>query len=333
MRRPTPAGIPRRRLILGLGIAVTSVAIGACGEPAERDDVNVFPTATEFVVGPNRFPFTVVTNDGVGIDQAAIEVRFSLLDGPATHFKFSRPATFYETRNTTPHIHEDGSVHMHLDRRGYYVVEGAEFDTAGIWSAELTVDPSDAAAFRAGAAFNVMSQPSAPGVGTVALPIEHPTLDDVADVEQLSSAEEPVPDMYAVTVAQALAEQRPLVVQFSTPRFCVSHMCGPVYEELTSLHKTFGDRVRFIHLEPFDLAVARAEGQLTPTPAFQAWNLQTEPWTFVIDGDGVVSARFEGMVGASELESALQRLVGAPRTASDPLSLESDPLSLEKTLA
>ncbi len=305
-----------------MGIAVGGLAIGACGEPPERDDVNVFLTATEFVVGPNRLPFTVVTNDGVGIEQATVDVRFSLLDGPSTHFKFSRPATFHETRNTTPHIHEDGSVHMHLDRRGYYVVKGAEFDTPGIWSAELTVEPPDADAFRARAAFNVIAQPSAPGVGTAARPIDHPTIKDVADIEQLSSAEEPVPDMYAVTVAEALAEARPLVVQFSTPRFCVSHMCGPVYEEVASLHETYGDRVRFIHLEPFDLALARAEGRLAPTPAFQAWNLQTEPWTFVVDGAGVVSARFEGMVGASELEAALQRVVGAPGTDSGSLSRE-----------
>lgn len=301
---------------MGLGIAVAGMATGACGEPAERDDVNVFPTATEFVVGPNRFPFTVVANDGVGIDQAAVEVRFSLLDGPATHFKFSRPAAFHETRTTTPHIHDDGFVHLHVDTRGYYVVAAAEFDTPGIWSAELTVDPPDADAFRAGAAFNVISQPSAPGVGMAAPPIDHPTLDDVADVAQLSSAVEPVPDMYAVTVAEALREGRPLVVQFSTPRFCVSHMCGPVYEEVASLHATYGDRVRFIHLEPFDLALARAEGRLAPTPAFQAWSLQTEPWTFVIDAAGRVSARFEGMVGAAELEAALQRVVGSAGTAT-----------------
>ncbi len=307
---------------MGLGIAVAGMATGACGEPAERDDVNVFPTATEFVVGPNRFPFTVVTNDGVGIDQAAVDVRFSLLDGPATHFKFSRPATFYETRNTTPHIHADGSVHMHLDRRGYYVVEGAEFDTPGIWSAELTVDPPDADGFRARAAFNVNAQPSALGVGMAALPIDHPTLDDVDDVAQLSSAPEPVLDMYAVTVAEALGERRPLVVQFSTPRFCVSHMCGPVYEELASLHETYGDRVRFVHLEPFDLGIARTEGRLVPTSAFQAWSLQTEPWTFVIDAGGVVSARFEGMVSAAELEGALQRVIGSAEMGSGPLSLE-----------
>ncbi|MCY3913778.1 MAG: hypothetical protein OXG43_11120 [Chloroflexi bacterium] len=307
---------------MGLGIVVAGLTTWACGEPAERDDVNVFPTATEFVVGPNRFPFTVVTNDGVGIDQAAVDVRFSWLDGPATHFKFSRPATFYETRNTTPHIHADGSVHMHLDRRGYYVVEGAEFDTPGIWSAELTVDPPDAAAFRAQAAFNVNAQPSAPGVGMAAVSIDHPTLDDVADVEQLSSSVDPVPDMYAVTVAEALAEGLPLVVQFSTPRFCVAHMCGPVYEEVAALHQTYGDRVRFIHLEPFDLGIARSEGRLVPTPAFQAWSLQTEPWTFVIDATGVVSARFEGMVGAAELDAALQRVVGSSGSASHSLSLE-----------
>lgn len=311
---------------MGMGIAVAGMATGACGEPAERDDVNVFPTATEFVVGPNRFPFTVVANDGVGIDQAAVEVRFSLLDGPATHFKFSRPAAFHETRTATPHIHDDGYVHMHVDTRGYYVVAAAEFDTPGIWSAELTVDPPDAEAFRARAAFTVISQPSALGVGMAAPPIDHPTLDDVADIEQLSSASEPVPDMYAVTVAEALREGRPLVVQFSTPRFCVSHMCGPVYEEVASLHATYGDRVRFIHLEPFDLALARTEGRLAPTPAFQAWSLQTEPWTFVIDAAGRVGARFEGLVGATELEAALRRVVGAAGTGSGPLAPEASGL-------
>ena len=304
-----------------MGFAVAGVAIGACGEPPERDDVNVFLTATEFVVGPNRLPFTVVTNDGVGIDEASVDVRFSLLDGPATHFKFSRLATSHEVSTTTPHVHDDGFVHLHLDTRGYYVVEAAEFDTPGIWSAELTVEPPDADAFRAQAAFNVIAQPSAPGVGTAVVPIDHPTLDDVADIEQLSSAEEPVADMYAVTVAEALAEARPLVVQFSTPRFCVSHMCGPVYEEVASLHESYGDRVRFIHLEPFDLDLARAEGRLAPTPAFQAWNLQTEPWTFVIDRAGVVSARFEGLVGASELESALQQVVATSGADSGSLSL------------
>ena len=297
-------------MLLGLG-AAAGIAFVACGEPAGRTDVNVFPTATEFVVGPSRFPFTVVTNAGVGIDQAVVEVRFSLLDGDATDFKFSRPAVFHETRATTPHVHDDGIVHMHSDTRGYYVVEAADFDSPGIWSAELTVEPPDADEFRARAAFNVISQPAALGVGMAAPPIDHPTLDDVADVERLSSATDPVLDMYALTVAEALAEGRPLVVQFSTPRFCVSHMCGPVYEEVASLHATYGDRVRFIHLEPFDLAIARSEGRLVPSPAFQAWSLQTEPWTFVIDDAGVVSARFEGMVGASELEAALQRVVGS----------------------
>ena len=316
MRSPESFGTSRRRFLLGVAVAAAGLASGACGEPAERTDVNVFLTATEFVVGPNRFPFAVVTNDGVSIDQARVDVRFSLLDGAATNFKFSRGGTFHETRTTTPHIHADGFVHMHVDARGYYVVEAADFDTPGIWSAELTVDPPDAERFVARAAFNVIPQPAALGVGVPAPPIDHPTLDDVSNVEVLSSAVEPVPEMYAVTVADALAEARPLVVQFSTPRFCISRMCGPVYEEVASLHEPYGDRVRFIHLEPFDLAIARSEGRLAPTSAFEAWGLQTEPWVFVIDGAGVVSARFEGLVGAPEIEAALQRVTGSAGAGS-----------------
>jgi hypothetical protein len=281
----------------------------ACGEATERTDVSVFLTASEFVVGPNRFPFAVVANAGDPIDQAAIDVRFSLLDGESSQFKLERMASFREVVTVTPHLHDEGVVHEHLDARSYYVVDEASFDTAGYWSADLTVTPPGAGAFRASAAFQVRPASSALGVGAPASPISHPTLADVSDVHLLSSAEQPVMAMYDTTVADALVENRPLVVQFSTPLFCVSLMCGPVYEEVASLHETYGDRVRFIHLEPFDLEIARSEGRLVPTPYSREWGLETEPWVFVIDAAGVVVARFEGLVGAAEIEAAIQRVL------------------------
>lgn len=291
-----------------LCVAASQVA-PACGEPTERADVSVFLTASEFVVGPNRFPFAVVTNAGVTIDQAEIGVRFSLIDGDSRHFRPERSAGFREVVTMSPHVHEDGFVHNHVNARSYYVVDAVEFDTAGFWSADLTVTPPDASPFLASAAFTVKPQPSARGVGLRAPPTTHATLADVSDVAVLSTAEAPVLEMYELTVADALAQGAPLVVQFSTPLFCISSMCGPVYEEVASLHKRYGDRVRFIHLEPFNLSIARSEGRLVPTPPSREWGLENEPWVFVIDSSGIVRARFQGLVAASEIEAAIDRVL------------------------
>jgi hypothetical protein len=52
------------------------------------------------------------------------------------------------------------------------------------------------------------------------------------------------------------------------------------------------------------------DGELVEVPAIGEWGLQTEPWVFVVDSNGVVAARFEGTVGSDELAAALEN-VGA----------------------
>ena len=89
-------------------------------------------------------------------------------------------------------------------------------------------------------------------------------------------------------------------------------MCGPVTAVVGDLYEQLGDRVRFIHLEPFDLGIARTEGRLVFGPTAREWNLETEPWVFVVDASGRVAARFEGLVSAAELEPAIAAVAGPP---------------------
>ena len=286
--------------------AATWLVIWACGDPAVRTDVNVFLTATEFVVGENRFPFVLMTNEGDRIDQAKIEVRFSVIDGESDRFKQVLTAELHEISSGTPHAHADGSLHMHVDARSYYLVNAVSLDTPGIWMADLTATMAEDDPFRAEVAFTVRPDPGALGLGAIAEPITHPILADVSDIRILTTAQNPVVAMYGTTVADAIGDGMPLVVQFSTPQFCVSRMCGPVYGEVAALHATYGDRVRFIHIEPFDLDIARTEGRMVRTLPSQVWGLETEPWVFVIDATGMVAARFEGIVGAREIETAIR---------------------------
>jgi hypothetical protein len=112
-----------------------------------------------------------------------------------------------------------------------------------------------------------------------------------------------------------------VLVAFVTPAFCQTRFCGPVMEEVViPTSEAYGDRIEIIHIEPFDLQAARDGSFLTsvdggsiylPAPIVSEWGLLTEPFIFVIDPDGTVAAKFEGIMEAEEVAAALD-LVLAP---------------------
>jgi hypothetical protein len=65
-----------------------------------------------------------------------------------------------------------------------------------------------------------------------------------------------------------------------------------------------GERANFVHVEIYP---GRRTDQ--PAPLYRAWGLQSEPWLFVLDKQGVIRARSEGPVVASEITAALQPLL------------------------
>jgi len=57
-----------------------------------------------------------------------------------------------------------------------------------------------------------------------------------------------------------------------------------------------------------------ADGDRQAATGTDSWGLSTEPWIFVVDGDGKVTAKFEAAVGEEELRAALDAV--APTTGS-----------------
>lgn len=43
--------------------------------------------------------------------------------------------------------------------------------------------------------------------------------------------------------------------------------------------------------------------------AVAEWHLSSEPWIFVVTGQGSIHAKFEGLVTVRELETALQQML------------------------
>ncbi len=76
------------------------------------------------------------------------------------------------------------------------------------------------------------------------------------------------------------------------------------------LYPEYKDQVNFIHVEPYDLERARSGEGLFPVPTTEEWGLPTEPWIFVVDSKGNIAAKFAGIVAQSELEQALQNVLG-----------------------
>lgn len=100
------------------------------------------------------------------------------------------------------------------------------------------------------------------------------------------------------------------MVIFATPAFCVGATCGPSLDVAKTVANDHPD-LNWIHVEVFDnQAGAASRDELVPVPAVLEWGLQTEPWVFVVDGAGVVTARFEGAVGEAELREAVETVAG-----------------------
>jgi hypothetical protein len=153
------------------------------------------------------------------------------------------------------------------------------------------------------AAFMVTSSDPVPGPGDPAPVVTTRTLND-HPIEEISSDDDPDPAFYQLSVDQALAEGKPLVVVFATPAFCVSQTCGPMLDQVKAAAADHPG-ANYIHVEIYRNLDAASTEDLVIDPAVSAWGLPSEPWVFVIDAGGRVAARFEGAMLLSELERAL----------------------------
>jgi hypothetical protein len=96
--------------------------------------------------------------------------------------------------------------------------------------------------------------------------------------------------------------KKPIALPFATPQLCQSRVCGPVVDIAAQLKAKYGDRMTFIHQEVY-VGNDPKKGLREPLRRF---NLPSEPWLFVIDKSGKITARLEGSFGFGAFDKALQ---------------------------
>src|SRR5262249_46234875 len=146
---------------------------------------------------------------------------------------------------------------------------------------------------------NVLAVSPTPAPGTPAPRSRNPITTDVSDLKTIDSSSPPDPRLHRVRIADAIVRRQPQVIVFASPQLCQSRVCGPVVDVVPTLIPTYGDRVAFIHQEIWQ---TDAPDQFTPT--VKEWKLRSEPWIFVVDRNGTIRARFEGLTTRGELEVA-----------------------------
>lgn len=298
------------RALTGASIAsMTSITAFGCGNRENNPNISVVLTLSEVLVGHHRVPFTLIDIEGSFIPGALVKASFYKLRGENDDFMFSTDVVEHAITTSKDHLHENGQVHKHTHTNGYYLAAGKSFEP-GLWRADMKVQPTNGRDYIASTFFEVKDQTKVPRVGELIPPSVNPISTDVSKLAEISTADPPVPGMYTHTIATCLARAEPMVIAFSTPAFCRSRMCGPVTAIVSALYDRWQTHVRFIHIEPFDLATARHDGRLTFTSVAREWHLETEPWIFVIDNNRRVSARFEGIVSAEEFEPAIKAVAG-----------------------
>ena len=292
------------RTLCTLCLILLAVACGGSGvivPPTEEfggPDFAAVVVNTDLAVGRERIAFGVVRRDGPPLEAESATVRTYYLppDSDAREERESLTAEY----EPWPFLGGVFVIHPNLE-------------TAGHWELETVFTSRDGLEVSAKSAFLVRETSATPAIGAAAPSSVTARTLDVPDLSHITTDPDPDPGLYALSLHEALAEGKPLAVLFATPAYCVTATCGPLVEDLSRLREQFGEQANFVHVEvyrdPHLIQAGGRPGKDDVVDAVKEWGLPTEPWTFVIDSNGVVHAKFESYVSPETIGASLRELI------------------------
>ena len=249
---------------------------------------NLIIISTDLNIGKNRFVFAAIDNNQNPISTPQIEISLSNAD-------------------KTTAIYDAMFVNWPSGKNGVYV-SYPYFDVAGTWNMETVIGPNKT---KLNNKFIVNEESKTPKVGDSAPKSINKTRFSHPDLSQITSDIEPNLDLYNVTIKESIENSNPIILTFSTPGFCQTATCGPQLQIISSLHDKYKYSVNFIHVEiydnPHELALHFAKRKISPTVI--QWGIFTEPFTFIINQKGIITAKYEGFATYGEIESDLSKMI------------------------
>lgn len=270
----------KRLSLLG---AVLALALAACGSGVDAQPI-VATNPASIGVGQQRILLAVTAQDSNEyLASADDEIKATLRD------RIGSPLGEYEGE----------FVWMVPDVRGLYAFE---MEIPGPGTFQITLE-SEQFGGMGPIGIAAVEDPPMVNVGEEAPLSETRTTDNHA-LEEITSDPDPDPSFYEMTVAEAI-KSGPSVVVFGTPRWCTTQTCGPLLDQVKALSRGFPG-LNYVHVEVYENIDAQSFDDLVLVPSVEEWSLPSEPWVFVVDDQGIVSAAFEGVASDAELAAAFE---------------------------
>jgi hypothetical protein len=259
---------------------------------AGKSDLTAVRANSELAMGRNRFAIGLLDAANQPVTDGSVLVEF---------FKTGKNNT-NQKRGKAPAVFRS----VGAPNKGIWAAN-TTFEESGSWNAQITQSPDgDAAPRITQLNFEVLDAFSAPGYDAPAPRSVTPTDRDVGgDLSRICTNSPPCA-LHTQSLDRAIADgSKPVIVTFATPALCTSALCAPELQAIQQLHSTYAEQANFVHVEiyqyPFD--------GTRFAPAVAEWRLPSDPWTFIVDKNGIVRDRFEGPAPADELESSLKSIL------------------------
>jgi thiol-disulfide isomerase/thioredoxin len=149
-------------------------------------------------------------------------------------------------------------------------------------------------------------------VGMSAPSLRTKTLADVdGDFSRITTYRYPDKRMYQVSLDEALASDKPIILEFATPGHCT--VCDKQLQMLKALLVKYEQEVIFLHMD-----------QYQNPEAFKAFGVIGDPWTYVIDGGDIVRFKQPGRMLYNELDMIIAGLLRSESAANAAQSTQQD---------
>ena len=263
------------------------------------DSLTVFMGSTDLSVGFNRIFFGLLDSDMSHVRTQTVISTFvsvEISDSTLEELKIQTSAIF---------------MRWPVGSGGVYVTK-VEFPKSGKWRMVVEIPNEDGSRNFGLSDFVVNLKSLSPSIGATVPLSNNKTLGNVYELSQLTTSSIPDPELYELTINQAVSTGKPTLIVFASPAFCASGTCGPQVEIVSEIKDHYQGLVNFIHVEVYDNP-DKIDGDLLKaeiSPLMEEWGLFTEPFTFLIDANGFVHSKFEGFVTTVELEESLDLILG-----------------------
>ena len=286
----TEASVNRRRFLAGLGVIAGTVAVGGCGGASSAPELSASrlfdPRALRPDGTPQRMVWALSDIDGYLAQTAPDSITVTAVQNDATVLD-----------SLLVEAHRDGMLVP------YYPIEMVFADSSPV---EFTFD-ADGQEFTSFVDARGSNGDGLVGRGDAMPAVATPLFDNPRGSDPVCTrSPDPCP-FHDVSLDDALAAGRQMIVNISTPAFCSNQIaCGPGLEVLIDEAPNISSDVAIIHTEVYLAPTATELGDVAPIMA--QTGLWFEPALYVVESDGTVAERLDFMWDTTDLRTAIATL-------------------------